>query len=169
MIVRHAWLCPEDPYNKNGIRNTNNTGREEYNCIGYAFDVYAGMNIGNWVENSIIMEAARERDYETALANSIITLSEELPEWTYVENYTAETYPQNVSRLLLFVSARTTITPTNLQKMVVGIINGVELKPFSVCRIIEYLIRNGKQELLPFLMIRPSSSSLDHANNVVLK
>ena len=100
MIVRYAWLCPEDPYNKSGIRNIRNTGKEEYNCIGYAFDVYAGMNIGNWTENSIIMRAAKRRDYKTALAKSIITLSKELPEWTYVENYTAETYPAKLFKVV---------------------------------------------------------------------
>lgn len=93
MIVHHAWPRPEDSYNKSGIRNTRNTSKEEYNCIGYAFDVYAGMNIGNWTENRIIMRAAKKHDYETALVNSIIALSEELPDWTYVENYTAEAYP----------------------------------------------------------------------------
>lgn len=100
MIVRYAWLCPEDPYNKSGVRNIRNTDKEEYNCIGYAFDVYAGMNIGNWTENSVIMQAARKRDYKTALANSIIALSEEFPEWTYVENYTAETYPAKLFKVV---------------------------------------------------------------------
>ena len=93
MIVHHAWLNPDDPYNAKGIRNVYNTDKQDYNCIGYAFDVYAGINIGDWFENRIIMNDASIYDYETALQMAQFELEKEFPEWLCVQDYSNEKYP----------------------------------------------------------------------------
>lgn len=93
MIIHQSWWYANDPYNKKGYRNTANTEREEYNCIGYAFDVFANINIGGRKENASIMCAAAMGDYETALAEAQFELEKEFPEWTCVQDYSKHNYP----------------------------------------------------------------------------